>query len=91
MKEATFVSTHKVNGVVENKPEKYLTKDNKENLQCSFKAKVVIIIALSLDEYLQISHRKTTKEMWDILQITHKGTNKVKRERLDTLTMSIYS
>lgn len=41
-----------VDGVVVNKSEKYWTKDDKENMQRSLKAKTVITTTLSLDEIL---------------------------------------
>lgn len=36
--------------------------------------------------FLRVSHCENTKEIWDILQITHEGTTEVKRERLSILT-----
>ena len=45
MKEGSFIPTNKINGVIKNKFEKDLTKDDKENVQHCLKVKVVIIIA----------------------------------------------
>lgn len=51
-------------------------------MQYSLKAKTVITTALSLDEFLRVSHCETAKEMWGILQINHEDTIEVKRARL---------
>lgn len=37
-----------------------------------------------MNELFQISHCKNAKEMWDTLQVTHEGTTKVKRTRMNT-------
>lgn len=49
------------------KCEKYWTKDDKENVSCSLKAKSVNTSALYLDEFLRVSHCENSKEVWDIL------------------------
>lgn len=86
VKECPFVPTHNVDDVVVDKPQKDWTKNDKENIQHGLKAKNIITTALGLDEFLWVSHYKTTKETWDILQITHERNNKVKRAMFDTLT-----
>lgn len=48
----SIFSSHKVNGVVEDKLEKDQTKDDKENGQHCLKAKGVINTALGLDGFL---------------------------------------
>lgn len=84
--EGPFVPIHKVNGVIENKPEKDGTKNDKENVQRSLKDKVLTTITLGLYDFLRVSHCKKTKVMWDILQNTHAWTTEVIRARLGTLT-----
>lgn len=54
-------------------------------MQCDLKEEIVITIALGLNEFLRVYHCKMTKEIWDILQITHKETTKVKRLMFDIL------
>jgi len=41
--------------------------------------------ALNLDEFFRVSQYSSTKEMWDILEVTHKGTNDVKRAKKHAL------
>jgi len=39
-----------------------------------------------MNEYFRESNCKSTKDMWDTLQVTHEGTTYVKRSRINTLT-----
>lgn len=39
-----------------------------------------------MNEYFRVSNWKSTKYMWDTLQVTHEGTTNVKRSRINTLT-----
>jgi len=48
-------------------------------------AKNIITSALNLDEFFKVSRCSSTKEMWDILEVTHEGTSDVKRARMDAL------
>lgn len=78
-----FIFIHQVNGVVVNKDTYDWTKEWKEKLKCSLKAKTIISIAPGLDEFLCVYHCETTKEMWDIFQVTHEGTPGVKKGQND--------
>ncbi|XP_033513765.1 uncharacterized protein [Nicotiana tomentosiformis] len=49
------------------------------------KAKYLLCNAISREEYEKISSCETAKEMWDKLEITYKGTNKVKETRINLL------
>jgi len=40
---------------------------------------------LSCDEFFRVSQCNSAKEMWDILEVTHEGTNDVKRARKHAL------
>ena len=53
--------------------------------------------AVSPDEFRRIMTYTTSKEAWDVLKLTHEGTNAVKESKLqnlatqfDTITMSKY-
>ncbi|XP_068319811.1 uncharacterized protein [Pyrus communis] len=41
-----------------------------------------LFTALSPDQFSNISNRETSKEAWDILQVTYEGTNAVKESKL---------
>jgi len=53
--------------------------------QYDFVAKKIITFALNLDEFFRVSQCSSTKEMWDILEVTHEGTGDLKRARKHTL------
>lgn len=55
--------THGVNNVAVNKKEDGWTKEVRENMQCSLKAKTIITTNLGLDIFLRVSHIETSKEM----------------------------
>lgn len=63
VKEVPFVPTHEINRVVVDKPEKDWPKEDKENVQYSFKAKNNITTALGLYEFLRVSHYETAKKI----------------------------
>ena len=42
-------------------------------------------IRLNLDEFFRVSQCNFTKEMWDILEVTHEDTTGVKRARKHAL------
>ena len=48
-------------------------------------AKNIITSTLNSDEFFRISQCASAKEMWDTLEVTHEGTNDVKRARKHTL------
>ena len=47
--------------------------------------KNIITSTLNLDEFFRVSQCNSTKEMWDILEVTHEGTTNVKRARKHAL------
>ena len=48
-------------------------------------AKNIITSALNSYEFFRVSQYKSAKEMWDTLEVTHEGTNEVKRARKHTI------
>jgi len=38
-----------------------------------------------MDEFFRVSQCKSAKEMWEVLEVTHEGTNDVKRARKHAL------
>ena len=58
-----------------------------ENMRAHYdvRAKNIISYALTLDEFYRVSVCESAKEMWDVLEVTHEGTNEVKRARKNTL------
>ncbi|XP_068497761.1 uncharacterized protein [Phaseolus vulgaris] len=58
-----------------------------ENKKAKFDciAKNIITSGLNSDEFFRISQCASAKEMWDTLEVTHEGTNDVKRARKHNL------
>ena len=76
---------HIFDGKEVEKPRKEWSIEGKRLAQFGLRAKSIIISTLGNDEFPRISNCKTTKEMWDVLKITHKGTDEVKRSKMNAL------
>jgi len=48
-------------------------------------AKNIITSTLTMDEFFRISQCNSAKEMWEVLEVTHEGTEDVKRSRKHSL------
>nr|KYP66813.1 hypothetical protein KK1_013124 [Cajanus cajan] len=81
-----FIPTIVVGHEIKNLPREQWSEDDRRKVQYNLKAKNIITSALGIDEYFRISNCKSAKEMWDTLEVTHEGTNDVKRSRINTLT-----
>lgn len=69
--------------VVENKTIKkpYESWSQEEITRVDSKAMNIICFTLNCDEFFKVSTCTTTKEMWDLIQVTHEGTLEVRRAR----------
>ena len=47
--------------------------------------KNIITSALNMDEFFRVSKCNSAKEMWEVLEVTHEGTNDVKHSRKHSL------
>ncbi|XP_009799731.1 uncharacterized protein LOC107798592 [Nicotiana tabacum] len=54
-------------------------------VQVNNKSRNLLYIAISGEEYKKISSCDTAKEMWDKLEVTYEGTNKVKETHINML------
>jgi len=61
------------------------TLDENKRAHYDVRAKNIISSTLTLDEFYRVSMCESAKEMWDVLEVTHEGTNEVKRVRKNTL------
>ena len=61
------------------KPWSEWTESNSKKAKFDWISKNIITFALSSDEFFRVSQCKSAKEMWDILEVTHEGTNDVKK------------
>ncbi|KAK7275147.1 hypothetical protein RIF29_16256 [Crotalaria pallida] len=80
-----YIPRRKINDEVVEIPRASWNDDDKKKVSYDLKAKNIIMSALSYDEFFRVSHCKNAKQMWDVLQLTHEGTNEVRRARLNTL------
>ena len=80
-----FIPMETVNNV--QVPKHFLSWTPEENRRAHFdiRARNAIVSSITLNEFYRISRGKSAKEMWDILEVTHEGTEDVKRARKNTL------
>ena len=62
-----------------------MSEAENKRVQYDCVVKNIITSALNLDEFFRVSQCSFAKEMWDILEVTHEGTNDVKRARKHAL------
>ena len=80
-----FVPVNIVNEVQEPKPFAQQTVDENRRAQYDVKVKNIISSTLTLDEFYKISVCINAREIWEILRVTHEGTDDVKRARKNSL------
>ena len=68
------------------KPKLEWDRSENEASENNVRAMYSIFNAISMDEFHRIATCTSTKEAWDILQVTHEGTNVVKVSKLQMLT-----
>ena len=69
----------------EPKPFAQWTADENRQAQYDVKVRNIISYALTLDEFNRIYVCINAREMWEILQVTHEGTDDVKWARKNSL------
>ena len=75
-----------INDVVVPKPIQQWDKLDFEKKNWNNKALSIIFNGITCDEFRRISICETAKEAWDILEVTHEGTDLVKNSKLQRLT-----
>nr|AFN88195.1 phytoalexin-deficient 4-2 protein [Phaseolus vulgaris] len=80
-----FIPQVKKDDVFVDKPRSEWTEKDSKKAKFDWIAKNIITSSLSCDEFFRISQCEIAKEMWDILEVTHEGTNDVKRARKHAL------
>ena len=74
-----------VNNVSIPKPENEWDEYDERMAQLNAKAMNLLYCALSVSEFNQIFTCSPAKEIWDILEVTHEETNKVKESKINML------
>ncbi|XP_050909219.1 uncharacterized protein LOC127122993 [Lathyrus oleraceus] len=72
-------------GVLVPEPENQWNDNDKKLWSHDWKAQNILISALGVDEFYRVSHCESAKAMWDVLEVTHVGTNKVKQAKIKKL------
>ncbi|XP_068486987.1 uncharacterized protein [Phaseolus vulgaris] len=80
-----FIPQVKRDEVFVDKPSSEWTEAENKKAKFDWIAKNIITFALSCDEFFRVSQCSSTKDMWDILEVTHEGTTDVKRARKHAL------
>ncbi|XP_021713456.1 uncharacterized protein LOC110681610 [Chenopodium quinoa] len=71
------------------KPMSEFDKEDFEKMEINALAVKLLHCGLGPNEHNRVMGCKNAKEIWDLLQVTHEGTNEVKRSKIDLL-MSKY-
>ena len=85
IKNSPFVPMLENDKVISKKPWSQWTENESKKAQYDCVAKNIITSALSFDEFFRVSQCESAKEMWGTLEVTHEGTNDVKRARKHAL------
>ena len=80
-----FIPKFEKDGSSNEKPWSQWTDSENKKAKFDCIAKNIITSALNSDDFFRISQCSSAKEMWDTLEVTHEGTNDVKRARKHTL------
>ncbi|XP_021723961.1 uncharacterized protein LOC110691350 [Chenopodium quinoa] len=67
------------------KPISEYDRSDFEKKEINATAKKLLVWGLGPDEHTRVMGCKTSKEIWDLLEITHEGTHEVKRSKIDIL------
>ncbi|KAA3470956.1 zf-CCHC domain-containing protein/UBN2 domain-containing protein [Gossypium australe] len=70
------------------KSKKEWNEEDRRSLQLNVKATHSLFCALGLDEDSRVSSCSNAKEIWDKLEVTHEGTNQVKKSKVGILTLN---
>jgi len=80
-----YTPKHIVDDVQVNKPWTQCNEEERRRAQYDCNAKNILTSSLNMDEFFRVSQCKSAKEMWEVLEVTHEGTNDVKRARKHAL------
>ena len=67
------------------KPWSDWSESERKKAQYNSLAKNIITSALNMDEFFRVSQCNSAKDMWKVLEVTHEGTDDVKRSRKHSL------
>ena len=62
-----------------------LSEEQKKSVNLDTKAMNALFCALNKEKFNRVSTAKSTNQIWQILQVTYEGTNKVKESKISVL------
>ena len=83
----TFLSKL-VDGVMVPKPKQEWDERDRRNFQLNTEVVYTLQCFMNKNEYNRICQCKSAKEIWRLLEITHEGTNQVKKSKINLLVHS---
>ncbi|GAV81838.1 UBN2 domain-containing protein, partial [Cephalotus follicularis] len=67
------------------KPRSSYNNEDRKRVQMNAKAKHIIIFSINSSDFNRVSYCISAKEMWDRLEVTYEGTNRVKEAKISML------
>jgi gag-polypeptide of LTR copia-type/Zinc knuckle len=67
------------------KPISEFTRTDYETVELNYQAMQMLMCGLGPNEHNRIMGCKSAKQIWNLLEVTHEGTNEVKRSKIDLL------
>ena len=80
-----YTPTKIIDGVESIKPEREWDEVDKKMAPLNAKAMNILYYALDANEFNHISTCMSAKKIWDRLEVTHEGTNQVKKLKINIL------
>jgi gag-polypeptide of LTR copia-type/Zinc knuckle len=73
-------------GLEIDKPTDEYTRQDYETIELNYIAMQTLMCGLGPNEHNRVMGCKSAKQIWNLLEVTHEGTNEVKRSKIDLLT-----
>jgi len=89
IEKGSFIPMFEKDNVFFEKPWSQWTESESKRAKLDCIAKYIITSALNSNEFFRVSKCGSAKEMWDTLEVTHEGTNEIKRARRRSQKKSI--
>ncbi|VFQ98606.1 unnamed protein product [Cuscuta campestris] len=86
MKNGCEIPMKEVKGVYLPKTEEEFDENDFKKMELNTKAINITYCSVNADDYRELSRCETTKQMWEKLEITCKGTTQVREAKIDQLT-----
>src|SRR4051812_40644128 len=79
----SFIPTTIINNIEQPKGKSPCNDDDKKKVLYDKKINNIFASVLGMNEFFRVSNCKTSKKIWDTLEVTHEGSEDVKRSNLN--------